>query len=65
MGSGGFAQVYEGLYHGILRAFKFIPLNRQTHEYDIQSYGCHEYYNQENDKEKLDSNFIRTESHQI
>ena len=50
MGSGGFAYIYEAIYHGVKRAFKFIKLDRQTHEYNINSYGCHEYYFQENDK---------------
>ena len=49
LGSGGFATVYKGLYHGVERAFKVIPLNEENHKYNITSYGCHEYYNQEND----------------
>ena len=50
IGSGGFAYVYEGFYHGVKRAFKFIPLDKQKHENDIKSYGCHEYYQQDGDK---------------
>ena len=53
LGSGGFAEVYEGYHHGKKRAFKLIPLKEIEHnafdEYDVQSYGCHEYYLQEND----------------
>ena len=49
LGSGGFAVVYEGYHHGRKRAFKFIPLKEEEHKYDIESFGCHEYYNQEND----------------
>ena len=48
LGSGGFATVYKGLYHGVERAFKVVPLDEEKHEYNIKSYGCHEYYNQEN-----------------
>ena len=48
LGSGGFAEVYEGYHHGRKRAFKLIPLKEDEHEYHIRSYGCHEYYAQEN-----------------
>ena len=49
LGSGGFATVYKGLFHGVERAFKVVPLDEEKHKYNIGSYGCHEYYNQEND----------------
>ena len=49
LGSGGFATVYKGLFHGVESAFKVIPLKKEEHKYNIKSYGCHEYYNQEND----------------
>ena len=49
LGSGGFAEVYEGFHHGRKRAFKLIPLKKNEHEYNVYSYGCHEYYYQEND----------------
>ena len=49
LGSGGFATVYQGLFHGVERAFKVIPLDEEKHKYDVDSYGCHEYFNQEND----------------
>ena len=48
LGTGGFATVYKGLFHGVERAFKVIPLDEDEHKYNIESYGCHEYYNQEN-----------------
>ena len=48
LGLGGFACVYEGQFHGKTRALKFIPLGKDRIEYNIKSYGCHEYYNQEN-----------------
>ena len=49
LGYGGFAEVYEGYHHGRKRAFKLVPLKEIEHEYNTQSYGCHEYYAQEND----------------
>ena len=49
LGSGGFSTVYKGLYHGVERAFKVVPLDKEKHKYNTKSYGCHEYYNQEND----------------
>ena len=49
LGSGGFATVYKGFFHGVERAFKVIPLDEEEHKYDVKSYGCHEYNNQEND----------------
>ena len=49
LGSGGFATVYKGWYHGVERAFKVVPLDEKNYQYNIKSYGCHEYYNQEND----------------
>ena len=49
LGSGGFATVYKGLFHGVERAFKVVPLDEEKHQYNVESYGCHEYYNQEND----------------
>ena len=49
LGSGGFAEVYEGYHHGRKRAFKLIPLKENEHKYNVQSYGCHEYFHQEND----------------
>ena len=49
LGSGGFATVYKGLFHGVERAFKVIPLDEEEHKYNVKSYGCHEYNNQEND----------------
>ena len=30
-----------------------IPLNKDEHEYNVKSYGCHEYYNQENDFKQI------------
>ena len=53
LGTGGFAEVYEGWHHGRKRAFKMIPLNKDEHKYNIWSYGCHEYYHQENDFEQV------------
>ena len=47
LGSGGFACVYEGQFHGEQRALKFIPLRKDQIKYNIKSYGCHEYYQQE------------------
>ena len=47
LGSGGFACVYEAQFHGEQRALKFIPLRKDQIEYNIESYGCHEYYHQE------------------
>ena len=47
LGTGGFAEVYEGYHHGRKRAFKMIPLNEDEHQYNTGSYGCHEYYQQE------------------
>ena len=47
LGSGGFACVYESIYHGKLRALKFIPLRKDQRYYDVRAYGCHEYYQQE------------------
>ena len=29
-----------------------IPLNKDEHEYNTRSYGCHEYYHQGNDFEQ-------------
>ena len=49
LGSGGFATVYKGLFHGAEMAFKVVPLAEEKHEYNIKSYGCHEYFYQEND----------------
>ena len=49
LGSGGFATVYKGLFHGVERAFKVIPVDVEKHTYTIHSYGCHEYFQQEND----------------
>ena len=49
LGSGGFAEVYEGYHHGRKRAFKLIPLKENEHNYFTLSYGCHVYYYQEND----------------
>ena len=62
LGSGGFAKVYEGFHHGTKRAFKFIPLDKTkfnlkntswNYMYNTKTYGCHEYYNQENDFNNL------------
>ena len=53
LGSGGFAEVYEGYHHGRKRAFKLIPLKENEHKYDIESYGCHEYFYQENDFKQI------------
>ena len=47
LGSGGFACVYEGQFHGKKRAMKFIPLRKDQIEYKVNSYGCHEYCEQE------------------
>ena len=30
-----------------------IPLNKDEHKYNTKSYGCHEYYNQENDFKQI------------
>ena len=49
LGSGGFAEVYEGYHHGRKRAFKLIPLKENEHKYNTHSYGCHEFCYQEND----------------
>ena len=49
LGSGGIAAVYKGLFHGEPRAFKVIPTDNEENAHNIKSYGCHEYYNQEND----------------
>ena len=59
LGCGGFATVYKGLFHGVERAFKLIPLDEKKHKYDSGSYGCHEYDNQENDF-KSRTTFSRT-----
>ena len=53
LGSGGFAKVYEGFHHGRKRAFKMIALKEEEHRYDVKSYGCKEFYLQENDFEKF------------
>ena len=47
LGSGGFACVYETVFHGKKTALKFIPLSKDQHQNNILSYGCHEYYYQE------------------
>lgn len=51
LGSGGFATIYEGSFHGKIRAFKFVPLESDRHKFNTKSYGCHEYYAQENNYE--------------
>ena len=54
MGSGGYAEVFEGYHHGTKRAFKMIPLNKNRHQFNTKSYGCHEYYYQENDLKQIE-----------
>ena len=49
LGQGGFAKVFKAKFHGKHVAMKFIPLDKVKHSYayDDESYGLHEYVNQE------------------
>ena len=49
LGQGGFAKVFKAKFHGKIVAMKYIPLDRvkEDYKYEIESYGCHEYCNQD------------------
>ena len=49
MGEGGQAKVFKAKFHGKDVAMKFIPLDhaKDGYEYRYDSYGCHEFYEQE------------------
>ena len=47
LGEGGFATVFRGDFHGGEAAFKFIPIVKDGYEYDLDSVGIHEYFQQE------------------
>ena len=49
LGQGGFAKVFKAKFHGKYVAMKYIPLDKVKNGYEFayDSYGCHEYYFQE------------------
>ena len=49
IGQGGFAKLFKAKFHGDFVAMKYIPLDKvkDGYEYDKNSYGFHEYQNQE------------------
>ena len=49
LGEGGFAKVFKAKFHGTIVAMKYIPLDKvkDGYEYSFDSYGLHEYNNQE------------------
>ena len=49
LGEGGFAKVFKAKFHGRIVAMKYIPLDKvkDGYQYRINSYGLHEYENQE------------------
>ena len=49
LGQGGFAKVFKARFNDDLVAMKYIPLDKvkDGYQYDISSYGVHEYYNQD------------------
>ena len=59
LGEGGQAKVFKAKFHGKDVAMKFIPLDhaKDGYKYEIASYGCHEFYQQEKFFEDLSSSF--------
>ena len=49
LGEGGQAKVFKAKFHGQDVAMKYIPLDKvkNGYEYAFNSYGCHEFYFQE------------------
>ena len=49
LGEGGQAKVFKATFHGKDVAMKYIPLDKlqDCYEYDRDSYGCYEFYEQE------------------
>ena len=49
LGEGGQAKVFKAKFHGQDVAMKYIPLDKlkDGYQYDITSYGCSEYFEQE------------------
>ena len=49
LGEGGQSKVFEAKFHGKAVAMKYIPLDKikDGYKYDMHSYGCHEFYEQE------------------
>ena len=49
LGEGGFAKIFKARFHGRIVAMKYIPLDKvkDGYEFEYDSYGLHEYYNQE------------------
>ena len=53
----GQAKVYKAKFHGKDVAMKYIPLDHVENGYRYNSYGCHEFDQQEKFFEDLSSNF--------
>ena len=49
LGEGGQAKVFKATFHGKDVAMKYIPLDKlqDGYEYDVYSYGCYEFYEQD------------------
>ena len=49
LGEGGQAKVFKAKFHGKYVAMKYIPLDevKDGYEYQLTSYGCHEFQYQE------------------
>ena len=49
LGEGGQAKVFKAKFHGQDVAMKYVPLDKvkDNYEYKRNSYGCHEFYQQE------------------
>ena len=47
IGKGGFATVFRGKFHQREAAFKFIPIDMDGYDYDLNSVGIYEYRKQE------------------
>ena len=58
LGQGGQAKVFKAKFHGNDVAMKFIPLDhvKDGFEYEVTSYGCHEFFFQEKFFEDLSGN---------
>ena len=49
LGEGGQAKVFKATFHGKDVAMKYVPLDqvKDNYKYLWNSYGCHEFYEQE------------------
>ena len=59
MGAGGQAKVFKAKFHGKDVAMKYVPLDhvKDDYEFKFDSYGCHEFWNQE--KFSIKSSLVR------